>query len=102
MDTQQIATLAGSCIGGAIVSGAFAWGYFRRLAATGAAKAADSQALRELHEYERKTAEFHRIVDERLRILEIETGRQKGVLEQIDERLGEILELARGGKWAKV
>lgn len=89
---SYIATLFGGLLGG----GACGWAWMRRLALRGA----DAESLRQLHAVERKNEEAHLQFDERLRALEIETGRQKGELSQINERLGEILGLlrARGGR----
>ena len=87
LDAQQLVSYAGTLVGGLVGGAAFGWGWFRRVAAG----AADSQALREMHVIEKKNEEAHRQFDERLRALEIETGRQKGSLEQIDRRLVEIL-----------
>lgn len=84
---SYVGTLLGGIVGGA----AFGWAWMRRLAARGA----DTEALRQLRAVERKNEEAHRQFDERLRALEIETGRQRGELHQINERLGEILGLLR-------
>lgn len=86
-DAQQLASYIGLFFGGIAGGAAAGWAWFRRFASG----ATDTQAQRELHAFERKSEEFHRQFDERLRALEIETGRQKGALEQIDRRLVEIL-----------
>ena len=87
----EFASTIGAAIGGVAGGFAFFWAWARRVAAKGI----DSQSLRELRVVEKKNDEAHRQFDERLRALELETSRQKGVLEQINERLGEILGLLR-------
>lgn len=92
--TMEFASAIGAAIGGVAGGFAFFWAWARRMMARGV----DSQAIRELHAMEHKNEEAHKQFDERLRVLEIETGRQKGVLEQIHARLGEILGLLRNNK----
>ena len=92
MTAIELTRYAGTLVGGIAGGAAFGWALMRRFAVKGA----DSEALRQLKAVEKKNDEAHRQFDERLRILEIETARQKGVLQQINERLGEILGLLRG------
>lgn len=82
---------AGTLVGGIAGGVLFGWTWMKKLAAKGV----DAEALRQLKAVEHKNEEAHRQFDERLRVLEIETARQKGVLQQINERLGEILGILR-------
>ena len=91
MTIDTALTHAGMLIGGIVGGAAVGAVYVRRIFARGM----DSQAIRELHVVESKNNEAHRQFEDRLRALEIETGRQQGTLEQINTRLGEILGLLR-------
>lgn len=94
IDPDTILSHGGMLLGGVVGGAAAGWAWFKRFSAG----AVDSRATKELHAFERKTEEFHRQFDERLRLLETETYRQKGILEQTDKRFGEILELLRALK----
>ena len=96
MTIDTALTHAGMLIGGIVGGAAVGAVYVRRLFARGI----DSQAIRELHVVEAKNNEAHRQFDERLRVIEMETSRQQGTIEQINERLGEILGLLRNGRRA--
>ena len=82
-----IGTLVGGIAGGIM----FGVAWLKRFAAKGI----DSEALKQLKAVERKNAEEHDRFDRRIRDTELETSRQRGVLEQINERVGEVLDLMK-------
>ena len=94
MTLDAALTHVGMLVGGIVAGAATGVILMRRLFARGI----DSQAIRELHVVESKNAEAHRQFDERLRVIEMETSHQQGTIEQINERLGEILGLLRSGR----
>lgn len=94
IDPDTILSHGGMLLGGVLGGAAAGWAWFKRFAGG----AADSRAAQELHAFERKAAEYHRQFDERLRLVEAETARQKGILEQTDKRFEEILQILRGRK----
>jgi len=82
-----IGTIVGSVVGGIM----FGVAWIKRFVAKGI----DSEAIKQLKAVERKNAEEHARFDERIKEAEKETWRQKGVLEQINERVGEVLDLVK-------
>ena len=84
-------TWIGTIVGG--IAGGFAVGaaWVKRFVSKGI----DSEALKQLKAVERKNAEDHDRFDKRIRDTELETSRQRGVLEQINERVGEVLDLMK-------
>lgn len=82
-----LGTLVGGIAGGIM----FGVAWLKRFAAKGI----DSEALKQLKAVERKNAEDHDRFDRRIRDTELETSRQRGVLEQINERVGEVLDLMK-------
>lgn len=89
--TEDHVTWLGTFIGGIAGGVIFAVAWLKRFAAKGV----DSEALKQLKAVERKNAEEHARFDERIKEAEKETWRQKGVLEQINERVGEVLDLVK-------
>ena len=94
MTLDAALTHIGMLIGGIVRGAAVGALYVRRMFSRGV----DSPALRELHVVGSKNEEAHRQFDDRLRLVEMETSRQQGTIEQINERLGEILGLLRKGR----
>lgn len=89
--TEEHVTWLGTLIGGIAGGVMFAVAWLKRFAAKGV----DSEALKQLKAVERKNAEEHDRFDRRIRDTELETSRQRGVLEQINERVGEVLDLMK-------
>lgn len=89
--TEDHVTWLGTLIGGIAGGVIFAVAWLKRFAAKGI----DSEALKQLKAVERKNTEEHAKFDERIKEAEKETWRQKGVLEQINERVGEVLDLMK-------
>ena len=89
--TEEHVTWIGTLIGGIVGGVMFAVAWLKKFAAKGI----DSEALKQLKAVERKNAEEHAHFDARLKEAEKETWRQKGVLEQINERVGEVLDLVK-------
>ena len=87
--TEDHVTWIGTLIGGIAGGVIFAVAWLKRFAAKGI----DSEALKQLKAVERKNAEEHAKFDERIKEVEKETWHQKGLLEQINERVGEVLDL---------
>ena len=89
--TEDHVTWLGTFIGGIAGGVIFAVAWLKKFASKGI----DSEALKQLKAVERKNAEEHAHFDQRLKEAEKETWRQKGVLEQINERVGEVLDLVK-------
>ena len=89
--TEDHVTWIGTLIGGIAGGIMFGVALLKRFVAKGI----DSEALKQLKAVERKNAEEHARFDERIKDTEKETWRQKGVLEQINERVGEVLDLMK-------
>ena len=89
--TEDHVTWIGTLIGGIAGGIMFGVAFLKRFVAKGI----DSEALKQLKSVERKNAEEHERFDWRIRETELETSRQRGVLEQINERVGEVLDLMK-------